>query len=55
MTRQRAVPLVVLAVAVVAIARFSQGFRVVDTVGLLVSGVVAGASIAALSGLRRSP
>jgi hypothetical protein len=33
---------------------FSQGFRVVDTVGLLASGLAAGASLAALAAARRS-
>jgi hypothetical protein len=47
--------LILLAVALAGIVKFSQGFLVVDTVGLLASGVVAGASLAALAAGRIGP
>lgn len=49
----RAVPWILLAIALAGFAGFSQGFRIVDTVGLLASGVVAGAALAALAAARR--
>jgi hypothetical protein len=48
-TTRRTVPLILLLVALAGIVTFSQGFRLVDTVGLLVCGVVAGAALAALA------
>ena len=53
MLRQRALPLAILALALAGMAIFSRGLRVVDTIGLLVSGAVAGASLAALAAARR--
>jgi len=50
---RRAVPVILLIVALAGIVKFSQGLRVVDTVGLLASGVVAGAALAALAAGRR--
>jgi hypothetical protein len=50
---RRILPLVVLFVALVGMVWFSQGLRVVDTVGLLTSGVIAGASLASLAAARR--
>ena len=44
---------VILIAALTGIVLFSQGLRVVDTIGLLVCGVAAGASIAALAAARR--
>jgi hypothetical protein len=44
---------ILLIVALAGIVNFSQGLRVVDTVGLLASGIVAGASLAALAAARR--
>ncbi len=44
---------VILSVAVAGMVLFAQGLRVVDTIGLLVCGVAAGASIAALAAARR--
>jgi hypothetical protein len=44
---------VILIAALAGIVLFAQGLRVVDTVGLLVCGVAAGASIAALAAARR--
>jgi hypothetical protein len=41
--------LIVLLVALAGVVTFSQGFRLVDTVGVLVCGVVAGAAVAALA------
>jgi hypothetical protein len=40
---------VLLLVALAGVVIFSQGFRLIDTVGLLVCGVVAGAALAALA------
>lgn len=45
--------MILLMVALAGIVRFSQGFRLIDTVGLLVSGVVAGASLAAMAAARK--
>jgi len=45
----RTVPLTLLLVALAGIIGFSQGFRLIDTVGLLVCGVVAGAALASLA------
>ena len=53
-TARLAAPLALLIVALVGIAVFSQGLRVVDTVGLLASGALAGGSLAALAAARRS-
>jgi len=50
---RRILPLVILIVALAGIAWFAQGFSVADTVGLLASGVVAGASLASLAAARR--
>ncbi|MGH9254895.1 MAG: hypothetical protein ACRD3C_10040 [Vicinamibacterales bacterium] len=49
----RTVPLLVLIAAVAGIVTFSRGLRLIDTVGLLVCGVVAGASLAAIAAARR--
>jgi hypothetical protein len=49
----RTVPLLVLIAAVAGIVTFSQGFRLLDTVGMLICGVAAGASLAALAATRR--
>ncbi|HEY5619388.1 MAG TPA: hypothetical protein VIK60_15720 [Vicinamibacterales bacterium] len=49
----RAVPLLVLIAAVAGIVMFSRGLRLVDTVGMLICGAVAGASLAALAAARR--
>jgi hypothetical protein len=38
-----------LCVALAGIVIFSQGFRLIDTIGLLVCGVVAGAALATLA------
>jgi hypothetical protein len=46
---RRTVPLILLLVALAGVVTFSQGFRLIDTIGLLVCGVVAGAALAALS------
>jgi UPF0716 family protein affecting phage T7 exclusion len=48
-------PVLVLAAALAGIVWFSRGLGIGDTVGLLVCGVVAGASIAAVvTGRRRT-
>jgi len=49
----RTVPLTLLLVALAGIIGFSQGFRLIDTVGLLVCGVVAGAALASLAARRK--
>ena len=50
----RPVPAVVtLSAALAGIILFVQGLRVVDTIGLLICGVAAGASIAAVAAARR--
>lgn len=51
--RRILLPVVFLIVALAGMFWFSQGLRLVDTVGLLASGVVAGASLAALAAARR--
>jgi len=50
----RAVPTILLIVALSGVVLFAQGFRTIDTVGLLVSGLVAGASLASLAARRRT-
>jgi ABC-type uncharacterized transport system permease subunit len=49
----RTVPLLVLAIAVAGMVVFSQGLRLIDTVGMLICGVAAGASLAAIAASRR--
>jgi hypothetical protein len=44
---------VLLVIAVAGMLWFSRGLTVLDTIGLLASGVVAGASLAALAAGRR--
>ena len=51
--QRRVIPVIVLVVALAGILTFAQGLRVVDTVGLLASGAVAGGTIAALAAARR--
>ena len=43
---------VILSAALAGIVLFAQGLRVVDTIGLLVCGAAAGASIAAIAAAR---
>jgi hypothetical protein len=43
----------VLIAAVAGIVMFSRGLRLIDTVGLLVCGAIAGASLAAMAAARR--
>jgi len=50
---RRTIPVVLLLVALAGVAIFWQGFRLIDTVGLLVCGVVAGAALAALARRQR--
>jgi hypothetical protein len=45
---------VVLCASLVGMALFLQGFRVVDTIGVLVCGVVAGGALAAVAAARRN-
>ena len=49
----RTVPLLVLVIAVAGMVVFSQGLRLTDTVGMLICGVAAGASLAAIAASRR--
>jgi hypothetical protein len=49
----RAVPLILLAVALIGIIVFSRGMRVVDTVGMLTCGAIAGGALAAIAAWRR--
>jgi hypothetical protein len=43
----------VLVIAVAGMVVFSQGLRLIDTVGMLACGVAAGASLAAIAASRR--
>ena len=47
------VPVILLIVALIGIMIFAQGFRLIDTIALLVCGVIAGASLAAIAAARR--
>jgi len=49
---RHAIPLVLLIAALAGIAVFSRGLRIVDTVGMLACGVIAGGSLAALAAAR---
>ena len=49
----RTVALLVLVIAVTGMVVFSQGLRLIDTVGMLICGVAAGASLAAIAASRR--
>ena len=51
----RARGFVFLIFALGGIARFSSGLRLVDTVGLLASGVLAGVALAQLAAARQGP
>lgn len=52
----RALPILILIISLAGMVQFSQGLRLVDTLGMLACGVVAGASLAALAaGRRRAP
>jgi hypothetical protein len=51
--RTYAGPLILLIVSLAGIVRLSQGFRLVDTVGMLACGALAGASMAAIAARRR--
>jgi hypothetical protein len=52
-SRGRAVAILIL--ALVGIAAFSRGLRLVDTIGLLASGVLAGVALAQLAAARTRP
>ena len=51
----RAKAYVFLVLALGGIAQFSRGLRLVDTIGLLASGVVAGVALAQIAAARKSP
>jgi hypothetical protein len=46
-------PWVVLIISVAGMVMLSQGFRLIDTVGMLICGVAAGASLASIAASRR--
>jgi hypothetical protein len=49
-------PLVLLIAALTGIVFFSRGLRLIDTLGMLTCGVMAGASLASIAaGRRRAP
>ena len=48
-----AVPLVLLIAALAGALLFSRGLRLIDTIGMLTCGVVAGGSLAAIAAARR--
>ncbi len=45
---------VILGASLAGMLLFLQGFRVIDTVGVLVCGVVAGGALAAIAAMRRN-
>jgi hypothetical protein len=47
------VPIILLIASLAGVVVFSRGLRIVDTVGMLVCGVIAGGSLAALAAARR--
>ena len=49
----RRIAFVILIAALAGILFFSRGLRIVDTVGLLACGVIAGGSLAAIAAGRR--
>jgi hypothetical protein len=51
--RSAAVPLVLLIAALAGALLFSRGLRLVDTVGMLTCGVIAGGALAAIAAGRR--
>jgi hypothetical protein len=46
---ERLIPFGVLVAALAAAYLFAQGLRTIDTIGMLVSGVVAGGALAAVA------
>jgi hypothetical protein len=51
--RYAVVPFVLLVAAVAGVVLFSRGLRLLDTVGMLACGVVAGGALAAIAARRR--
>jgi hypothetical protein len=49
----RRIPVVLLIAALAGVILFSRGLRLVDTVGMLACGVIAGGSLAAIAAGRR--
>jgi hypothetical protein len=49
----RRIPLILLIAALAGIVFFSSGLRLIDTVGMLACGVIAGGSLAAIAAGRR--
>jgi hypothetical protein len=49
----RVVPIILLIAALAGVVVFSRGLRIVDTVGMLACGVIAGGSLAAIAAGRR--
>ena len=50
---RRAVPVILLIASLAGIAFFSRGLRLIDTVGMLACGLIAGGSLAAIAANRR--
>jgi hypothetical protein len=50
---KRRIPVVLLIAALAGVVLFSRGLRLVDTVGMLACGVIAGGSLAAIAANRR--
>ena len=53
--KSRARPYVFLMIALGGIANFSRGLRLVDTIGLLASGALAGVALAQIAAARKGP
>ena len=53
MSRRIAIPIVLLIVSLVGMGRFSQGLRLVDTIGLFASGALAGSALAQIAANRK--
>jgi hypothetical protein len=49
----RWIPVVLLIAALAGVILFSRGLRIIDTVGMLACGVIAGGSLAAIAAGRR--
>jgi hypothetical protein len=50
-----AAPVILLIAALAGIIFFSRGLRVVDTVGMLTCGVIAGGALASIAAGRKGP
>jgi hypothetical protein len=52
---RRAAPFILLIAALAGVIFFSRGLRVVDTVGMLTCGVIAGGALASIAAGRKGP